>query len=394
MKKFLFALLVLVLVAAVLTGGTAFIIQQNKLNDLQRLVLQADEKVQAGAADEAIPLLRTIESRGGSPRAQFLLGKIFYERGDRTQAMSWFRKIPEKFPKSEYVSQAKLYEALYALDAENNVPSAMEKFVQVIAGHPNSEAADFALYHLARISHRQGNIAQAKRNLEQILKKPKSAARNEAEFLLGDINMQALLGPEPGPGDEVYVIQKGDRLQTLSKKLGVPVDLIVAINKVNPRSLSIGTQLKVPRLNLSVVVDKGERTLTLKNNNQLLKKYHVGINRDEKAVPAGDFVIQSKSDKPEYVDPDTGQSVRPGAPENPLGTHHMTVRRDAGIHGTNAPDQVGKYTTRGWISMKNEDVEELYGLVQAGRTPVSIRGRNLLEDSSPGNSQQDQESRD
>lgn len=386
MSKTLFAFITAVFVVAVLAGGTAFIMQQNKLSEFRRLALQAEEKINTNSPDEAIPLLKRVESQGGTDRSSFLLGRIYFERGDFTQALEWFRHLQEKYPRSDYVAQALLYEGRHALEVENNPGLALERFLQVLSRYPKSDAADFALLHLARLSYDKGDVAQARKNLDQILKKPSSPARNEAEFLLGDINMKALYGPDPQPGDEIYTIQRGDRLAILSRKLGVPVDLIIAINKVDPRSLSIGRQLKIPRLNLSIVVDKSERTLTLKNNNQLLKKYHVGINRNERAIPEGNYVITSKVSSPEYIDPDTGQSIKAGAPGNPLGTRQLTLRRDISIHGTNAPETVGKYTNRGWISMKNEDVEELYGLVQADKTPVTIRGRIPQEESSPGNS--------
>jgi lipoprotein-anchoring transpeptidase ErfK/SrfK len=62
-----------------------------------------------------------------------------------------------------------------------------------------------------------------------------------------------------------------------------------------------------------------------------------------------------------------------GGPGNPLGARAMylsgTVYR---IHGTNAPDTIGKRVSSGCIRMLNDDVIDLYGRTQVGTKVVVL----------------------
>jgi lipoprotein-anchoring transpeptidase ErfK/SrfK len=62
-----------------------------------------------------------------------------------------------------------------------------------------------------------------------------------------------------------------------------------------------------------------------------------------------------------------------GGPGNPLGARAMylsgTVYR---IHGTNAPDTIGKRVSSGCIRMLNDDVTDLYGRAQVGTKVVVL----------------------
>jgi lipoprotein-anchoring transpeptidase ErfK/SrfK len=56
-----------------------------------------------------------------------------------------------------------------------------------------------------------------------------------------------------------------------------------------------------------------------------------------------------------------------GGPENPLGARAMYLGSSIyRIHGTNAPDSIGKAASSGCIRMLNEDVTELYRFVKLG----------------------------
>jgi len=63
----------------------------------------------------------------------------------------------------------------------------------------------------------------------------------------------------------------------------------------------------------------------------------------------------------------------PGGPDNPLGARALYLFKDGRdtlyrIHGTNAPDSIGKFMSSGCIRMLNQDVIELYR-----RTPTMSR---------------------
>ena len=49
-----------------------------------------------------------------------------------------------------------------------------------------------------------------------------------------------------------------------------------------------------------------------------------------------------------------------------------------GIHGTNAPQSIGRAASRGCIRLRNRDVEELFDLIAVG-VPVEVRAGPLVE---------------
>lgn len=382
MKKILAVLIAAVIVAGILAASSAYLVQQKKLKELEQKVTQAEELFEAKDYDGALQILRRVESEGASVRATYLLGKTLYKKGEYQEALRAFARVEAQAPRSIFMPDVMLHRGRYALENEQNAKKAKEIFLRILSEFPDSDAADFALYYLAKMSYDEEDYKQARANLEQILKRPDSPARDEAEFLLGDINMRMLRSPEPGPDDIVYTIKKGDSIWKLERELKVPGDLIMGINNLRPNALTVGMQIKVPKINPSIVIDKSKRTLTLKNSGTFLKKYRVGIHRVDSRVPAGEYTIQNKLDKgSDYADPQTGAIIKAGDPANPLGSRFLQLRRDMGIHGTNKPELVGTYTDVGWIMMDEKDLEEIYALVRKA-TPVTIKGKNATEASS------------
>jgi tetratricopeptide (TPR) repeat protein len=379
MKKIIAVLVMVAVVAGILAVSTGYLVQQKKLRQMERQVTQAEELFNAKDYDGALQLLRRVQAEGGTLRSAYLLGKALYAKGDYVEALRTFDRVAERAPRSVFMPDILLYRARHAYDNKSNAKEAKEIFLRIVSEFPDSDAADWALYYLAKMSYDQEDYKQARMNLEQILKRPDSPAREDAEFLLGDMNMIQLRSPQPGPDDIVYTIKKGDSLWKLERELKVPADLIMGINNLQPKSLTVGMQIKVPKINPSIVIDKAKRTLTLKNSGALLKKYRVGIHRVDARVPAGEYTIQNKLEKGmDYADPQTGAIIKAGDPTNPLGTKFLQLRRDMGIHGTNQPELVGTYTDVGWIMMNDKDLEEIYALVRKG-TPVSIKGKNATE---------------
>lgn len=383
MKRTLFLLFTFVVTVAIIAGGTAFLLRQRQLGDLGRLAAQAEDKMRDKAYDDATLMLRKVEQRGGTSRSAYLLGKIYWEQEKPGEALPWFNKVATEYPKSDYVGDALLYKARYKLNVEKDTAGGQEVLLRILANHPKSEANDFALVELSRLSLVNNNEEQAKKNLDIIMKKPESPAKADAEFLVGDLNMRALKSPTPGVDDEVYTIKRGDSLWKMERELKVPSDLLITVNNLNPRSLSVGTQIKVPRVDFSLIVDKPNRVLILRNRGSFLKKYKVGIHNDDAQLPASVYSVIKKYDKGmEWTDPATNQTVKPGEPNNPYGNRFVELRRGVGIHGTNDPERVGTYMNKGFVSMTNDDIEEVYGLVQV-KTPVTVRGR-VKSEVSPG----------
>ncbi|MBX7244401.1 MAG: tetratricopeptide repeat protein [Candidatus Sumerlaeaceae bacterium] len=384
MKRLMVILVVFAIVAAALAGGASFIMQQNKLGKLKRVATQAEEKIALNEYDDAIQLLQRIEQDGGTARSAYLLGKSYYSSGRMTQAMPWFQKIQAKYASSNYMPDAMLYQARYAMEVTAKPAEAREICLKILENYPDSDAVDFALYYLAKISFDAGDIPQARKNLDVVLKRKDSPARDEAEFILGDMNMKALKSGEGGADVETYIIKKGDNLWKLERQFKAPIDLIVGINGINPKALSVGSEIKIPRLDISIVVDKTKRVLIVRNGPNFFKKYKIAINKTDARIPAKDYKITIKSEKGrDFTNLESNSVVKASDPANPLGDRWIEISKDLGIHGGATPEVLGKPITNGYIAMTNADVEELYALVRIG-TPVTIKGKVATEES-PGN---------
>ncbi|MGE5554238.1 MAG: L,D-transpeptidase family protein [Betaproteobacteria bacterium] len=119
-----------------------------------------------------------------------------------------------------------------------------------------------------------------------------------------------------------------------------------------------------------IVVNIPSRTLSLRLGEVLVRRYPVAVGRPQTPSPLGRYRITVKVVNPTWY-PRRRPPVPPG-PQNPVGTRWLGLNApNLGIHGTNAPDSIGQAVSGGCIRMRNEDVEELFALVEVG-TPVEL----------------------
>jgi lipoprotein-anchoring transpeptidase ErfK/SrfK len=114
-------------------------------------------------------------------------------------------------------------------------------------------------------------------------------------------------------------------------------------------------------------------------------RYGIGVGR-EGFTWSGVKTIERKMEWPDWIPPADMLRRQPylprfmaGGPGNPLGARAMylagTVYR---IHGTNAPDTIGKQVSSGCIRMLNEDVIDLYQRAHVG-TKVIVLPMNSMQ---------------
>lgn len=107
----------------------------------------------------------------------------------------------------------------------------------------------------------------------------------------------------------------------------------------------------------SIIVSLVNRQLYLVEDGKTIKTYPVGIGKMVTSTPTGFFKIINKA-------------ANPGGP---YGAMWMGLSKPHyGIHGTNDPQSIGKYVSKGCIRMYNPDVIELSKIVPIG-TSVVIR---------------------
>jgi hypothetical protein len=121
-----------------------------------------------------------------------------------------------------------------------------------------------------------------------------------------------------------------------------------------------------------LLVSLPDRQLALLENGRLKKVYPVAVGKGSTPSPTGSFHILVRVTNPTYYH--QGKVIAPG-PKNPLGTRWMGLGyKGYGIHGTNAPNSIGKAASHGCIRMAKTDLEELFGMVEVG-DEVEIRGK-------------------
>ncbi|HWC14288.1 MAG TPA: L,D-transpeptidase [Actinomycetota bacterium] len=117
-------------------------------------------------------------------------------------------------------------------------------------------------------------------------------------------------------------------------------------------------------------VDRAKFRLTLFEGHKRVLSVPVGIGTGDTPTPTGRFYLASLLEPP---DPDTiygpyayGLS---GYSETLLDWKGGGI---IGLHGTNAPDSIGRPSSHGCIRMRNEDIKKLVPLLPLG-TPIDIR---------------------
>jgi L,D-transpeptidase ErfK/SrfK len=192
---------------------------------------------------------------------------------------------------------------------------------------------------------------------------------------------------------EVFTIRadRGDNFDKIARRYGVGYHELVQANPtLNPQKIAYRKQVTIPaqyilpKVRQGIVINLAElRLYYFSEEKQQVFTYPVGIGREGKNTPEGQFFILQKKAQPEWRPPYSIKKeyasrgvelpdVVPAGPENPLGNHAMRLSLWSYlIHGTNHPESVGKRTSSGCISLFPEDIATLFEHVPL-KTPVHI----------------------
>ncbi len=167
-----------------------------------------------------------------------------------------------------------------------------------------------------------------------------------------------------------YVVKSNDQFAVFARRYNVPWEYLAKLNHVDPKKIQPGQQLKVIKGPFSAIVELNGFLLTLHAYGYYVRSYPIGIGKDG-ATPLGKFTVLKKVKNPQYTDPQ-GNVIDGGDPNNPLGVRWLDLGNSYGIHGTIAPNSIGKAESRGCLRLRNEDVEEVYDMLAVG-SEVTIR---------------------
>jgi LysM repeat protein len=197
-----------------------------------------------------------------------------------------------------------------------------------------------------------------------------------------ELGEQTLLSLKVYPGDTLasyYVIKPGDLLDPIARKCNVPYQFICRINKIkDPRRIWAGQKIKLVQGPVTLKVIKHEIAMYVFLQDVLFAKYSVSLGKNNK-TPEGKWLVEDRIRKPLYKDPDTGEVYAPDDPNNPTGGYWLRLKgvegqavgkTGFGIHGTNEPDSIGKFMSKGCVRMRNEEMAEVFDMLTPGLTEV------------------------
>lgn len=169
---------------------------------------------------------------------------------------------------------------------------------------------------------------------------------------------------------EPYMVEFGDTLDSIASRYSVPWQYLARLNRTTPKSLQAGQKLKVLTGPFGAVVDLDDFELTVHAHGWFVRRYRIGIGADG-GTPLGEFKVQNKLENPTWYNPDGGV-VDADDPANPLGEYWIGLGDHIGIHGTIDPDSIGKAASRGCIHLGDDDIVEIFQLLDVD-SPVVIR---------------------
>lgn len=241
----------------------------------------------------------------------------------------------------------------------------------------------------------------------------RTAARNQsavAKLLLwiGTVfvagNVSALTFPLPSDGNIVGQVQNttvrpGDTLSTIGRRYNIGgyemKEANPGIDYMNPgvgNTLIIPSRFVLPNTaRKGIVINLSEMRLYYYHpDGQHVTTYPVGVGQEGWDTPLGESQIVRKRENPTWVVPDSildkhkrlGQPIAPTmppGPKNPLGEFAMnTGFKNIVIHGSPYPMGIGVRSSHGCIRMLNEDIRELYQMVDVGTKVTIVHEPNKL----------------
>ncbi len=126
-----------------------------------------------------------------------------------------------------------------------------------------------------------------------------------------------------------------------------------------------------------IVINIPSRNLWVYEGEKIVKWYPVGVGRSGFITPIGQYKVIRKVVNPVWEHPyKPSGAVRIGVGRNnPLGTRWIGFKQykggEYGIHGTDNPGSVGRFSSHGCVRMKVRDAEDLFERVDVG-TPVEV----------------------
>jgi L,D-transpeptidase ErfK/SrfK len=185
-------------------------------------------------------------------------------------------------------------------------------------------------------------------------------------------------------------VAAGESVVSIAARVGLEPSTLAFDNDVRAdRPLATESWLLVDNRHIvpmpldGIVVNVPQRMLHLAVDGRHVLSVPVAVGRADWPTPLGSFAVAMKEVDPTWDVPPSIQAemaregrpvvtrVAPG-PRNPLGDRWIGLNAsNLGIHGTNQPTSIYRFTTHGCIRARPDDIARLFPLVDVG-TPVRV----------------------
>lgn len=260
----------------------------------------------------------------------------------------------------------------------------------------------------AEQAEKAGKLVDARADLNALLQNPqvREYDKDGIRRQIAELNETLVFSPTVAPGDpltEVYKIVSGDNLVKLAKKgLAVEADLLQRVNRISdPGKLKIGQPVKLVHGPFHLVIHKAQFRADMYAGSPLpansagaprpdgseagwvyIRSFNVGLG-EKSGTPTGTFIVRqgSKMKDPPWTNPRTGEKFAAKDPKNPIGDRWLGLQgvdektktiTSYGVHGTIAPESIGKEMSMGCVRMMPEDIALAWEMVQGGVSVVRI----------------------
>jgi L,D-transpeptidase ErfK/SrfK len=188
-----------------------------------------------------------------------------------------------------------------------------------------------------------------------------------------------------------YQVAPGDTLVSIGARAGVEPRTLARDNNMRPdRRLRPGEELVLDNRHIApdgytdgLVLNVPQRMLFVFSQGEVTHAFPIAVGRATWRTSLGAFAVSTKEVDPVWDVPESIQRemaaagrrvltrVGPG-PDNPLGRHWLGLTLPGvGIHGTNQPASIFRFTTHGCVRMHPDDIAAVFDLVEVG-TPVQF----------------------
>jgi lipoprotein-anchoring transpeptidase ErfK/SrfK len=172
----------------------------------------------------------------------------------------------------------------------------------------------------------------------------------------------------------------------------LPVDLAVAAirdalkdgdHHFRLETTRLAPKIPTSELGRTIVVHVDRNVIELYDGFEVIETWSVATAKPGWVTPTGVWTIWDKRVNPTWYNPALDSwgadlpAVVPGGPSAPMGTRAIYIDAPGliRIHGTPAPESIGRFASHGCIRMRNEEVEALFEMIDVGQHVVIVGHR-------------------